>query len=125
NKGNYVFAGSVNAQGQGTCTADQATLNDPTKCKPCTPVVGCQNTCAHCELCFGGAPLPPDCFTTPDMAGQPPSADMAGRTPAAAAVPDGRAGVWPAGPGAVQPGLLLRHRLLSASDSVARYHSME
>lgn len=79
NKGNYVFAGSVNAAGQGTCTADQATLNDPTKCKPCTPVVGCQQPCGHCQLCFGGAPLPPDCFG--DMAGQAPSTDMAGQQP--------------------------------------------
>jgi hypothetical protein len=79
NKGNYVFAGSTNAAGVGTCTADQATLNDPTKCKPCTPVVGCQNTCGHCQLCFGGVPLPPDCYG--DMAGQPPSTDMAGSIP--------------------------------------------
>ena len=80
NKGNYVFAGSVNAAGQGTCNADQATLNDPTKCKPCTPVVGCFNACGHCQICFGGAPLPPDCYG-PDMAGQPPSTDMAGQAP--------------------------------------------
>ena len=79
NKGNYVFAGSVNAAGQGTCTADQATLNDPTKCKPCTPVVGCQQPCGHCQICFGGAPLPPDCYG--DMAGQAPSTDMAGQAP--------------------------------------------
>jgi hypothetical protein len=56
NKGNYVFAGSVNAAGVGTCDATMATLNDPTKCKPCTPVVGCQNPCGHCQLCFGGVP---------------------------------------------------------------------
>lgn len=78
-KGHYVFAGSVNSAGQGTCTADPAALNDPTKCKPCTPVVGCQNSCGHCQLCFGGAPLPPDCYG--DMAGQPPSTDMAGQPP--------------------------------------------
>jgi hypothetical protein len=77
-KGHYVYAGSVNAAGQGTCKADQTTLMDPTLCKPCTPVPGCQNTCAHCEICFGGAPLPADCYqSSPDMAGAPPSTDMA------------------------------------------------
>ena len=78
-KGHYVYAGSVNAAGQPTCTADQATLMDSTKCKACTPVPGCQNTCEHCEICFGGAPLPADCFG--DMAGSPPSTDMAGAPP--------------------------------------------
>ncbi|MDB4969456.1 MAG: hypothetical protein JWN44_5145 [Myxococcales bacterium] len=78
-KGHFVYAGSVNAAGQPTCTADPAVLGDATKCKSCTPVVGCQNTCDHCEVCFGGAPLPPDCFG--DMAGQTPSTDMAGQPP--------------------------------------------
>ena len=79
NKGTFVYAGSVDNNGQPSCEATMASLNDPTKCKPCTPVVGCQNTCAHCEVCFGGAPLPPDCFG--DMAGQTGSTDMAGSTP--------------------------------------------
>lgn len=76
--GNFVFAGSIDGKtGQPSCTADPASLADPTRCKPCTPVPGCQNTCGHCELCFGKTTLPPDCYATPDMAGQPPSSDMA------------------------------------------------
>jgi len=80
--GTYVFAGSLDTQtGQPSCKSDPATLADQTKCKPCTPVPGCQNTCGHCELCFGKTTLPPDCYQTPDMAGVPPSADMAGYIP--------------------------------------------
>jgi hypothetical protein len=80
--GNYVYAGSVNSSGQGTCDPTAAALADVTKCKPCTPVAGCLNTCAHCELCFGKTTLPMDCYmSVPDMAGQPPSTDMAGQPP--------------------------------------------
>jgi hypothetical protein len=68
--GNYVWAGSANAAKMGTCNADPATLADSTKCKPCTPVPGCQNGCGRCELCFGKTTLPADCY--PDMGGQPP-----------------------------------------------------
>jgi hypothetical protein len=60
--GNFIFAGSTNAADVGTCAADPATMADPTKCKPCTPVAGCANGCGHCELCFGKTMLPPDCF---------------------------------------------------------------
>jgi hypothetical protein len=83
--GNFVFAGSVNAAGEGTCTSDAATLSDPLKCKPCTPVLadsGCYNTCAHCELCFGKSTLPADCFASqPDLAGVPPEADLSSNPP--------------------------------------------
>jgi hypothetical protein len=65
----YVWAGSANAAKQGTCDATMAKLTDSTACKACTPVPGCQNTCGHCELCFGKTTLPADCY--PDMAGQP------------------------------------------------------
>lgn len=87
-KGTFVYAGSVDQNGNPTCKADQATLNDPSKCKPCEPVMGCFNACGHCEVCFGGAPPPPDCNPgagSTDMAGVPPSTDMAGQ----AQCPDG------------------------------------
>ena len=42
---------------------------------------GCYKPCGHCELCFGKATLPADCYAAPpDMAGQPP-VDMAGQPP--------------------------------------------
>jgi hypothetical protein len=63
--GKYVWLGSEDANGNGTCTA--AGLNDPTKCQPCEPVQGCLNTCAKCELCIGKTTLPPECF--PDGGG--------------------------------------------------------
>jgi len=83
--GNFVFAGSVNAAGTPTCTADPATLADPTKCKSCTPVLAaskCYKPCGTCQLCFGKTTLPPGCYASqPDMAGTPPSADLAGTPP--------------------------------------------
>ncbi|MFO0586492.1 MAG: hypothetical protein U0441_03070 [Polyangiaceae bacterium] len=56
-----VWLGSENPAGVGSCNLQ--TLNDPTKCKPCTQVQSCLNTCEHCELCVGKPTLPPDCFT--------------------------------------------------------------
>jgi hypothetical protein len=65
--GSFVYAGSVDSSGRGTCDPNPATLEDPTKCKPCTPVNytsggSCYNACAHCELCFGKTELPADCY---------------------------------------------------------------
>src|SRR5262249_28436075 len=54
-----VYLGSENPAGTGSCTL--ATLNDPLKCKPCTPVASCFNSCARCEVCVGKPELPPDC----------------------------------------------------------------
>jgi hypothetical protein len=54
-----VWLGSENPKGTGSCN-DQ-TLNDPTKCKPCTQVVACLNTCLECEICIGKPTLPPQC----------------------------------------------------------------
>lgn len=54
-----VWLGSENPAGTGSCNL--ATVNDPTKCKPCTQVTACLNTCAHCEVCIGKPDLPPDC----------------------------------------------------------------
>lgn len=81
--GNFVYAGSVNAAGQGTCSAKADDLNDPTRCKPCTPVAGnCYKQCDRCELCFGKTTVPADCVATmmPDMFGQTPP-DMTGQPP--------------------------------------------
>jgi hypothetical protein len=68
NTNSYIYAGSVDNSGAGTCNADPAVLADPTKCKPCEPVTGCQKACGHCELCFGKTTLPADCYPpTPDL----------------------------------------------------------
>jgi hypothetical protein len=54
-----VWLGSENPAGVGSCTS--ATLNDPTKCKPCTQVAACLNPCDTCEICVGKPTLPPGC----------------------------------------------------------------
>ncbi|MFT3769660.1 MAG: hypothetical protein QM820_29845 [Minicystis sp.] len=63
-----VWLGSENPSGVGSCNIN--TLTDTTKCKPCTQVQACLNTCDHCELCIGKPTLPPDCLTQicPDTA---------------------------------------------------------
>jgi hypothetical protein len=58
-KAQAVFVGSQTSGGVDTCTLD--TLNDPTKCKPCTQVPSCTNTCETCEICVGKPTLPPAC----------------------------------------------------------------
>jgi hypothetical protein len=58
--GKYVWLGTEDASGNGTC--DLASVSDPVKCGPCTPVAACLNDCEHCELCLGKTELPPDCF---------------------------------------------------------------
>ena len=58
-KGNYVWLGSEDANGNGSCTL--ADLADPAKCQPCLPVKACLNTCDPCELCIGKTTLPPEC----------------------------------------------------------------
>jgi hypothetical protein len=55
----FVWLGSYDDNGIGSCTL--ADINDPLKCKPCTPVPGCGNPCDPCEVCIG-KPLPdPGC----------------------------------------------------------------
>lgn len=49
--GKYVWLGSTDAAGRGSCTRDK--LDDPTACQPCTPVPSCLNACDDCELCVG------------------------------------------------------------------------
>jgi hypothetical protein len=53
-----VWLGSMDDAGNG---CDLAHLSDPTRCRPCTQVPGCLNTCGHCELCLGKTQLPADC----------------------------------------------------------------
>jgi hypothetical protein len=58
--GQYGWLGSETlADGSGACSS--ATIGDPTKCLPCTPVMGCFNDCAPCEMCIGKPSLPDDC----------------------------------------------------------------
>ncbi|MCC6523862.1 MAG: hypothetical protein IT373_14485, partial [Polyangiaceae bacterium] len=45
-----VWLGSVDGSTPSCTVAD---LGDPTKCKPCTQVQACANTCEHCEICVG------------------------------------------------------------------------
>jgi hypothetical protein len=63
--GNFGWIGSRDANGDATCT--RATANDSSKCRPCSPVSACLNTCGTCELCMGRtevAMLPPECGGT-------------------------------------------------------------
>lgn len=62
-KPKYVWLGSLDAQGNPSCTADKVT--DPTKCHSCTPVKACLNTCEPCELCIGKTTLPAECYPKP------------------------------------------------------------
>jgi hypothetical protein len=64
-----VWVGSE-ANGAGTCTLDA--VGDPAKCKPCTQVVGCLNSCEECELCVGKPELPPQCTVQQCPGGAPP-----------------------------------------------------
>lgn len=44
-------------------TCSMADINDPSKCKTCTPNPSCSNPCDRCELCLGKTTLPADCAT--------------------------------------------------------------
>jgi hypothetical protein len=57
--GKYVWLGSEDENGNGSCTKDA--VDDPDKCEPCLPVAGCLNACDVCELCIGKDELPPEC----------------------------------------------------------------
>lgn len=76
----YVYIGTTNAAGEGTCSLDVAT--DDTLCHPCTPVDACLNTCGTCELCLGRTELPPECFPPVDVdAGPEPDGGWDGGAP--------------------------------------------
>ena len=64
-----VWLGSENPPGTGSCNIN--TVNDPTKCKPCTQVPACLNPCGMCEICIG-QPLPPGCGQQDCPAGKQP-----------------------------------------------------
>ena len=57
--GRYVWLGSTDGN-VGSC--DSSSVDDPTRCKPCTPVGACLNDCGLCEICVGEttAPCAPD-----------------------------------------------------------------
>jgi hypothetical protein len=54
-----VWLGSKDSKDTPTCTLDA--LDDPSKCRPCTQVEACLNTCDTCELCVGKYELPAEC----------------------------------------------------------------
>jgi len=54
----FVFIGST-VDGVGSC--NEANLDDPQVCRPCTPVLSCFNSCNPCERCVGGAAPDPSC----------------------------------------------------------------
>lgn len=56
--GNYVWIGSATGN-VGTC--DAAHLDDPSACRPCTPVHSCFNACDPCEVCVGRTAPSSDC----------------------------------------------------------------
>ena len=58
NSGSFVWLGSTDG-GVGSCDFDR--VNDPTKCRPCTPVIGCLNDCEPCEICVGKDGIDPSC----------------------------------------------------------------
>jgi hypothetical protein len=66
-----VWLGSE-VNGSGSCTIDA--VGDPSKCKPCTQVAACLNSCERCELCVGKTELPEDC----DVQQCPPGAAACG-----------------------------------------------
>lgn len=65
----YVWLGSTNAAGEGTCTLGRIT--DPDACRPCTPVAGCNNPCDACEVCVGRPGPDPSCGRPVTDAGVP------------------------------------------------------
>lgn len=83
--GGYVWIGAKDPKTkEGICTL--ATITDPTKCPPCTPIPGCENPCGKCELCMGKTTLPPECYSsTPD--GGTTTTDGGGTTTVDAGVP--------------------------------------
>lgn len=54
-----IWLGSVDQNDNGTCNS--TVLSDPTKCRPCTQVNACLNTCEECEICLGKPVIPPTC----------------------------------------------------------------
>lgn len=70
----FVWIGSV-VNGVGSC--DSANVNDPSRCKPCTPVLSCFNPCDACKVCIGRPDVDPTC----PKDGGPPDAGGVGQCP--------------------------------------------
>lgn len=83
-----VWLGSVDEQGN---TCDRGSLADPSRCRPCTQVQSCLNSCESCELCVGKTTLPPECEAPP------------GSAPPGCAVPDCRSDQQPCGTDCTAP----------------------
>jgi hypothetical protein len=56
--------GTKNVVLSSTCSI--ADINDPTKCRTCTPTTDCSNPCDRCEICVGKPTVPADCAPGPD-----------------------------------------------------------
>lgn len=74
-------------------TCDSKSLDDPTKCPPCTQSTQCGNPCDPCELCLGKNELPKECQGASGAAGASGSGGAAGAGAAGTS-----AGGAPAGP---------------------------
>ncbi len=63
----YVWIGAMDASNNSTCTL--ASVTDPKKCPPSTPVPNCFKPCGKCQICVGKTTLPPECYPTPPKDG--------------------------------------------------------
>jgi hypothetical protein len=76
--GNFVWLGSEDPPFSKTPSCSLKTIDDPSKCRPCTPVPACMNPCDKlCELCLGETDLPPECYQT-GTGGSPGTGGTAG-----------------------------------------------
>jgi hypothetical protein len=57
-------------------TCSLADINDPAKCKSCTPNADCNNPCERCELCIGKTSVPADCAPTTMVDGGTPTGQV-------------------------------------------------
>jgi hypothetical protein len=64
----FVWIGSTD---NGVASCDRAHVDDPTKCRPCTPVMGCFNPCDQCEVCVGHSANDPSSCSAVDSGPAP------------------------------------------------------
>jgi len=76
--GDYAWLASLDGSLAANCTA--ANANDPTKCRPCTPVTACLNPCDSCEVCIGTSTLAPECGGTQACTGGSTPCGRSGQT---------------------------------------------
>jgi len=79
-----VWLGSAD-KSRGTC--DAAHLDDPSACRPCTPVPSCLNACDPCEVCVGRTTPSASC-ATPGSARCPANEQPCGQPGEAACASD-------------------------------------